>query len=79
MITWYEAVLNFRNRNFLPGDRNPYNFCEECLLRSCCHEPCEEILTEILGDSVNQIGMGADINAVKKVLSKSSLENLGNG
>jgi len=62
--TWYEALMGLRNR-WVISKRTPRNLCKECLLKANCSQFCKELSIEVLGEAIDQVGIGIRINDIK--------------
>ena len=62
--TWYEALMGLRNR-WVESKRTPRNLCNKCLLKMNCSKFCKELSTEVLGEAIDQVGIGMKITSFK--------------
>ena len=64
MKSWYEALMGLRN-GWVVCKRIPKNLCKKCLLKANCSKFCPEISAEVLGEVIDQVGIGMKITNVK--------------
>lgn len=66
--TWYEALMELRNR-WVVCKRTPKNLCRKCLLKVNCSKFCQELSTEVLGEAIDQVGIGLKISDTRRELN----------
>lgn len=71
--TWYEALMGLRNR-WVISKRTPKNLCKECLLKANCSKFCQELSIEVLGEAIDQVGIGIRINDIKMNNSRQGVD-----